>query len=375
MVPAYPVPWDFFYGVSMLYLNIAILLFILGLFAYILHLIYHKYIYFGYSPKQVAFLIGQQQMVLDNLKVGIIYTDNRGKIILLNAAGKSLLQLDDSAIGTNVKNYFFKEPFLEIIDKGENIQSKEIRVSAGNTILFRFHVVKEPDLGQTIGVIASMEDLTIVKQRAEELTGMRMLMGEVRAQNHEFMNKLHTISGLIQLEEYQEAIDFISQATKTSQKLIGIIGSKVKEPSVAGLLLSKCNKASEKKVKLIINDETYMRDLPEKMHKDEFCSIVGNLIENALDELAGRTDGIIEVGLFQGEEEMNITVFDNGRGIPEKMQEKIFEKGHSSKGTDRGFGLYIIKEIVDTYGGKIRLWCESGTMIVITIPMRQEKDK
>lgn len=345
------------------------------LLLYIIHLVYHKYIYYGYTPKQVAFLIGQQQMVLDNLNVGIIYTDNRGKIILLNAAGKSLLQLDDSAIGTNVKSYFFSEPFQEIIDKGENIQSREIRVSAGNTILFRFHVVRDPDMEQLIGVIASLEDLTIVKQRAEELTGMRMLMNEVRAQNHEFMNKLHTISGLIQLEEYQEAIEFISQAARTSQKLIGTINSKVKEPSVAGLLLSKCSKASEKKVKLIINEETYMKDLPEKMHKDEFCSIVGNLIENSLDELAGRTDGIIEVGLFQGDDEMNITVFDNGRGIPEELQEKIFEKGHSSKGENRGYGLYIIKEIVDTYGGKIRLWCESGTMIVITIPMRQEKDK
>lgn len=359
----------------MLIVQIAINISIIILAIYIIHLIYHKIVYFGYSPKQVAFLIGQQKMVLDNLKVGIIYTDNSGKIILLNAAGKSLLQLDDSAIGTNVKNYFFKEPFLDIIDRSENIQSREIRVSAGNTILFRFHVVRNPDLEQTIGIIASIEDLTIVKQRAEELTGMRKLMGEVRAQNHEFMNKLHTISGLIQLEEYQEAIDFIERSSRASQKLIGIISSKIKEPSVAGLLLSKCNKASEKKVRLIINEETYMSSLPEKMHKDEFCSIVGNLIENSLDELAGRTDGIIEVGLFQGEEEMNITVFDNGRGIPEEMQNKIFEKGHSSKGENRGFGLYIIKEIVDTYGGKIRLWCESGTMIVITIPMRQEKDK
>ena len=359
----------------MLFFQIAIMVFVIALAIYIIHLIYHKYIYYGYTPKQVAFLIGQQHMVLDNLKVGIIYTDNRGKILLLNAAGKSLLQLDDSAIGTNVKSYFFGAPFQDIIDKGENILTQEIRVSAGNTILFRFHVVRDPDMEQLIGVIASLEDLTIVKQRAEELTGMRMLMNEVRAQNHEFMNKLHTISGLIQLEEYQEAIDFISQSARSSQKLVGAINSKVKEPSVAGLLLSKCNKAGEKKVKLVINEDTYMRDLPEKMHKDEFCSIVGNLIENSLDELAGRTDGIIEVGIFQSETEMNITVFDNGRGIPEDMQEKIFEKGHSSKGENRGYGLYIIKEIVDTYGGKIRLWCESGTMIVITIPMRQEKDK
>ena len=359
----------------MLIVQIAIVIFFTLILIYFINTAYHKYIFFGYTPKQVAHLIGQQHMVLDNLKIGIIYTNNKGKILILNAVAKTLLQLDDKVRGTNVRNYYFGKPFHEIIDKGENIQSTEIRVSAGNTILFRFHVVRDPDTKKLIGIITSLEDLTIAKQRAEELTGMRMLMNEVRAQNHEFMNKLHTISGLIQLEEYQEAIDFISQSARSNQELMGAINSKIKEPSVAGLILSKCNKASEKKVKLVINEDTYMRDLPEKMHKDEFCSIVGNLIENSLDELAGRTDGKIEVGLFQGEKEMNITIFDNGRGIPEKMQDKIFKKGHSSKGENRGYGLYIIKEIVDTYGGKIRLWCESGTTIVITIPMRQEKDK
>lgn len=359
----------------MLIVQIAIVIFFTLILIYFINTAYHKYVFFGYTPKQVAHLLGQQHMVLDNLQIGIIYTNNKGKILILNAVAKTLLQLDDKARGTNVRSYYFSKPFHDIMDKGENIQSMEIRVSAGNTVLFRFHVVRDPNTDKLIGIITSLEDLTIAKQRAEELTGMRMLMNEVRAQNHEFMNKLHTISGLIQLEEYQEAIDFISQSARSNQELIGAINSKIKEPSVAGLILSKCNKASEKKVKLVINEDTYMRDLPEKMHKDEFCSIVGNLIENSLDELAGRTDGKIEVGLFQGEKEMNITIFDNGRGIPEKMQEKIFKKGHSSKGENRGYGLYIIKEIVDTYGGKIRLWCESGTTIVITIPMRQEKDK
>ena len=359
----------------MLFFQIAIAIFIILMAIYIFYIVYHKYIYYGYTPKQVAYMIGQQHMVLDNLKVGIIYSNSKGKIMIINAVAKKLLQLDDKARGTNVRSYYFSKPFHDIMDKGENIQSMEIRVSAGNTVLFRFHVVRDPDTDRLIGIITSLEDLTIVKQRAEELTGMRMLMNEVRAQNHEFMNKLHTISGLIQLKEYQEAIDFISQSARSNQELIGAINSKIKEPSVAGLLLSKCNKASEKKVKLVINEDTYMRDLPEKMHKDEFCSIVGNLIENSMDELAGRTDGIIEVGIFQGENEMNITVFDNGRGIPEKTQDKIFSKGHSTKGEYRGYGLYIVKEIVDTYGGKIRLWCESGTTIVITIPMRQEKDK
>ncbi|MCQ2604828.1 MAG: ATP-binding protein [Spirochaetia bacterium] len=355
-----------------IYLNILLaLIFVISVVVAIR--ILYKRLYFGFSPKQVAFLLGQQEMVLENLNVGIIYIDNRGKIILLNSAGKKLLDLNDDAIGTNIRDYYFRDGFMDNLENPQNAsKTQELRVRVGLTLFFQYHCVTDTN-GAIIGVIGSIEDMTIAKQRAEELTGMRNLMNEVRAQNHEFMNKLHAISGLIQLEEYDEALNFISQAIRADQKVVSIISSRFKEPSVAGLLLSKCSKASEKKIKLIINEDSFMNQLPEKMNSDEFCSIVGNLIENSFDELSGRTDGIIEVCIYQSTNEINISVFDNGRGIPESKQKKIFEKGHSTKGTNRGYGLYIIKDIIDTYHGKIRIWCGHGTMFVVTIPLKQEK--
>lgn len=335
--------------------------------------ILYKKIYFGFTPKQVAFLIGQQEMVLENLRTGIIYVDNQGKIILLNSAGKKLLHLDDNAIGTNIKNYFFYDPFQLMLKTGELIPSREIRISACNSILFQFHLVHNKSGDKLLGIIANMEDLSIAKQKAEELTGMRNLMNEVRAHNHEFQNKLHTISGLIQLQEYQEAIDFISNATKYSQRLIGTLISKVRDPSVAGLLMSKNAKAGEKKIRMVINEETFLSRIPEYMYKDEFCSILGNLVDNSLDELTGRTDGLVEIGIFQSDSEINITVYDNGKGIPETSISRIFEKGHSTKGSGRGFGLWLIKEIVDAYQGKIRICCVSGTVVNVILPIKLER--
>ena len=108
--------------------------------------------------------------------------------------------------------------------------------------------------GKIVGAIASFRDKTEVTKLAEELTGVKKLAWSLRAQNHEFMNKLHTISGLIQLEEYDEALQFISDVAKVRSNISNILTENIKDASISALLLSKYNKAEECRVKLKIDE-------------------------------------------------------------------------------------------------------------------------
>ncbi|MDZ4907265.1 sensor histidine kinase, partial [Clostridium perfringens] len=120
------------------------------------------------------------------------------------------------------------------------------------------------EYGKVVGAIASFQDFTKVHNMAEELTGVKELTWNLRAQNHEFMNKLHTIAGLIQLEEDDKALEYIFQTTETRGIITDSL-SKIKELSLQGLLFSKYNKADEMKIKFEIDENSHLKTIPSNI--------------------------------------------------------------------------------------------------------------
>ncbi|AKA67701.1 sensor histidine kinase [Clostridium scatologenes] len=204
---------------------------------------------------------------------------------------------------------------------------------------------------------------------AEELTGVKKMAWSLRAQNHEFMNKLHTIAGLIQLEEYNEALEFISDIAKVRSNISNILTDNIKDASLSALLLSKYNKAEECRVKLQIDENSKLKKLPEGMISDEIISVVGNLIENSLDEVKNDGTGIIYVKIAEDGHLLSIKIKDNGDGIPVEYRKKIYEQGFSTKEGQRGHGMYIVKKIIDEYNGTINFDVDEGVSWNIIIPM------
>ena len=196
--------------------------------------------------------------------------------------------------------------------------------------------------------------MTKVKQLAEELTGIKKLAEALRAQNHEFMNKLHTISGLIQLGEYEHAVQYISDTARTRQDVLGILINRIKDPIIAGLLLAKYNKAAESRIVMEFDPDSTLSNIPEGVTPDEIGSVLGNLIENALEVLIGHEGARIKIKIYEYGEHLNIEVCDNGPGIPDSIRDRIFEKGVTTKEGSRGFGLSIVKRLIDEAGGHIR---------------------
>ncbi|SKC41749.1 ATP-binding protein [Maledivibacter halophilus] len=329
---------------------------------------------FGLEPREIALLLGERDLVLHSLRNGILSINQEGKITFFNKAAREVFGFEDKDKGRNISefNFTYTNQIMNVLKTGKAIYNQEMKICPDKTLLCSHKLLKNHK-AEVIGVVSSFQDLTEVKQMAEELTGIKKMTNALRAQNHEFMNKLHTISGLMQLGEYDKAVDYISYISQQRNEILGVLSKKIKSDHISGLLLAKYNKAMESRIDLEIDPSSSLEEIPKSITEDEICSIIGNLIENAIDELIKNEDGKIVVRLNSDNEGLNIWVKDNGPGISREIRERIFDRGTTTKPGNRGLGLSIVKEIVDCAGGRIKLIQDNGTIWDIFIPKEGEK--
>ncbi|MED4163770.1 sensor histidine kinase, partial [Halalkalibacterium halodurans] len=230
--------------------------------------------------------------------------------------------------------------------------------------------------GETVGAIAIFQDKSDVDRLAEELTGVQAFVDALRVQNHEYSNKLHTIAGLIQLDEGKKALQYIFDLEEEQEEFSGVVMQKIHNDSLAGLLLGKVSRGKELGVQVIIEKDSEFIDHPEGVTTHDLVVIVGNLIDNSLDAFSSTQDQNKTVHVFIGEENdfLKIRVRDNGEGIREEVREKMFVRGFSTKSTSgRGIGLFLIQAIVERVEGKIEVESELniGATFSIYLPKKR----
>ena len=322
----------------------------------------------GLEPKEIALMFKQNEAILDNVKEGIITLNDKGEVVQYNKEAEKILGLTDDDIGCEVKTIFTKYKEFALNRRIEGTDEFEVKVKPGVTVLCKVNTIKN-DKNESIGEIINFRDLTEVKKMADELTGIKKLTWSLRAQNHEFLNKLHTIMGLIELEEYDEVLKYISNTVRTSNNISKNLINKIKSKSVVALVLEKYYKAEEMRIELVIDSDSKLDKRPSTLSADELNSVIGNLIENALDSLNVDGTGKVNLGIIQKDEKLNIKVKDNGPGIPKDLRDKIYERGVTTKNDNKGgYGLYIVKGIVDNCGGKIDFCVNDGTTWYVEIP-------
>jgi len=325
----------------------------------------------GLEPDEIAKLYNEKMGMLDAIHEGLVAVDEEARITLINDSALNILHFEnridkENIIGQNVEEVIPNTRLINVLETGKSEFEEEQRIN--NTIIMtnRVPIISR---GKIVGAIASFRDKTDVTRMAEELTGVKKMAWSLRAQNHEFMNKLHTISGLIQLEDYEEAMQFISDVAKVRSNISNILTENIKDASLSALLLSKYNKAEENRVKLKIDGNSKLTKLPQYMTSEEIVSVIGNLIENSLDEVKNDGNGFIYIKIVENKHILNIKVKDNGGGIPLECREKIYEQGFSTKEGQRGHGMYIVKKIIDEFNGTINFDVDSGVFWDIIIPM------
>ncbi len=198
----------------------------------------------------------------------------------------------------------------------------------------------------------------------EDFEGTKFLVDSMRANNHDFTNKLHVILGLIQIGQYDKAVSYIQNISMIQRETISKVMNSIENPSFAALIVGKIARSSECNVKFILNEGSCLKNEDISIPSEALVTITGNLIDNALDSMnkdTSKNEKELSLGIYTRPGELLIIVKDTGTGIPEEIKEKIFENGFSTKGQGRGIGLYHVKQLVSSLGGTITVESQVGT--------------
>ena len=313
----------------------------------------------GLDPIDIGKFYKERKLIFDAISDEIVTLNSNGTITKMNkTAEKNLKKNDELAL---------KKLYDEIISSGKVFSDREYKLTSGIVYISSLMINNEDDFFDILFIIRSSEK---VKKLAEEITGVTQIINSMRANVHEFKNKIHVISGLLRLEEYEQAKNYVSNI-KTELDIENKEVEGINDPIIKALLLTKINLAKERKITLNIDEDSNLMTSHKTISPDDLIVIIGNLIENAMESFES-SQGNKEINSYFLEDSKKIYIEVSDNGSPIKNKENIFEMGVSSKGEGRGSGLALIKNLVSVYNGTININVE-GDVKTFSIELIKEE--
>ena len=300
----------------------------------------------GLEPQEITTLYAHHDATLHALREGVVVFDETGRPALVNDHAQRLLG-----------------PDLATLEPGE--LKDDAPLIAGDRVLLASSRAVERD-GRRVGTVVTLRDRTEVETLARELGAVTALADALRAQTHEAANRLHVIAGLIELGRTEEAIELAGSEAASAQDLLGHLGEGIEEPVLVALLLGKTATARERGVTLRVEPGAR---LCAGFPPTELATIVGNLVDNALEALGPDRAGTVTVTLADDGDHATIEVRDDGPGLP--PQTDIFAPGVTTKPAGpigRGLGLALVRRAAAKLGGTVDARTEGGAVFTVRLP-------
>ena len=332
---------------------------------------------FQLEPHELARLLVERTATFHAMYEGVIAIDKKERITIFNERAKQMMGVSGDVIGMYIRDVIADTRLPEVLYTKKAVYQQEIIV--GNQLIVSNRIPIEVN-GEIVGAVAIFQDRTEVAKMAEELTGVRAFIDALRVQNHEYMNKLHTIAGLIQLGKTSEALAYVFEEKEEQEALMHFLRTRIRDESVAGLLLSKVSRAKEMGISFIIDRSSVLFSFPPRLDRHDFVVLIGNLIENAFDACLAteRKERFVELWIGEQEDGWMIVVEDNGIGMREEEKKRLFDYGYTTKnGNHQGIGMHLIYNILKKSNGEIHIessW-QMGTTITIVFSQNKGEDK
>ena len=305
---------------------------------------------------EIAGLADHREALLHSIKEGVVAVNTDGVITLLNDSALELLGVTGAAVGRRADTVGLDPAVEQFLLSGDERRSARDTVIATRTKVLALNRRPASTHGEAIGTVTTMRDSTELASMQGQLSSHKSMTDTLRAQTHEFANQLHTISGLVQLEEYESVRDLVGALTRRRAEINEAVTRLVSDPAVAALLIAKTSLAAESGVALVIDGHSHLEALTPAVATD-VITVLGNLIDNAVDVSVGSERRMVEVTVDDADG-LHISVADSGPGVPAHLRESIFARGVTSKSEvpgRRGIGLALVRLVSAQLGGGVQV--------------------
>ena len=313
----------------------------------------------GLEPRAIARVTEERNAVLQSVREGILVINNDGILTVVNQEAQRILAnagINEDLLGKPIKDYIPNTRLLKIIYNG-NAEFNQEQDLNGVTVLVNRVPLKID--GEIIGAMATFRDLTDINRYVEAL----------RAQAHEFLNKLHVIYGLINNKKYDDLSKYIATIVQKNQTELDFIDQRIKEPIISAFLQSKLSRSRELGINLFINPQTHLPLAPDQDFSLGVITILGNLIDNAMDAVQSTSQQNIEIFLKSSPSHWYFEVRDTGLGVDNETISHLFTRGFSTKGKERGLGLFLVTKVLDKYNGHIEVVHQEPQGLILKVTL------
>lgn len=324
---------------------------------------------FGLELDEIARLLQEREATLHGIREGVIAVDPAGRISVINDEARRLLPLPPGSLDRALDDVLPAGPLLDALAGTSTITDAIVITDDHCLVINRMPVTLA---GRPHGFVVTLQDRTDLEALSRELDGERSFTESLRAQQHEFSNRMHAIAGLLELGRSDEALDYIQEIRGGSADFDKNLRTRIAAPQIVGLLLGKAAEAHERGIDFTITTDTTLGEAPG--HVQALTTILGNLIDNAFDALTPlRPPRRVEVGVVETRQSLTVVVSDNGPGVPKRAIRQIFANGYTTKRGSLvrhiGLGLSLVDKTVNKLEGSISVTTGPGATFTVVIPL------
>jgi two-component system CitB family sensor kinase len=324
---------------------------------------------FGLELREIAALLQEREAMLHGIREGVLGYDKNERIVLANDFARQLLELPPDFVGRPLRQILPPGRLADVVT-GE-VEGSDLLVLRGDRVLVANRMPIRHEHRHHLGWVVTFQDRTESEALKRQLDDAIGLTETLRAQSHEFANRLHTLVGLVELGRYSEAIQFVTDVSTARADLTERLQAGIQDAKLVALILAKVSLADERDVRLRVMDDSHVGAPISDV--SQVLTVVGNLIDNAIDAAAqAPRPRWVELTIVAVEHDLLVRVRDSGPGVPHDMREAIFMDGVTTKssatGARRGLGLALVRQVVEGRGGMISVGHDGGAVFTAVLP-------